>query len=993
MKRFLSLVLLVFVTLPLFSQHIYQYNCSAGQMVFFNESVAKHIPHMVRMQAIGLELHNQIWNTDSNSRYVADKPLLYFTDWCDDGNGGVNAFPWSNIQIGMAPMNMSFYVAPSVERYYHLFTHEQTHVVMTDKATKADMGWRKFFGSKIYVDNRHPMSAIWSYFTTPRWYSPRWYQEGIACFLETWMGGGMGRAIGGYDEMYFRSLVYNNSKMSSVVGLESEGTASDFQLGTNAYLYGTRFVNYLVLAHGFDSLVTFYNRTEGSSMFFARQFKKTYGQSVRKVWKEWQAYEKEHQEQNLAAVRALPVTPTQPITAKALGSVSQPVYDPATRTIYTAVNHPGKFARLVSINMDNGKIKKLAYIDDPRLYVPSYLCFDQKRNRIIYTSQNQNYRGLRVYDLKKHRIVKRLNFQRLSNVVYDNTNDCMYAFFTSQGVIHLVCVDSTLKNKTPLFSFPFGVEVFDLAISHDGTMLSATMSGDNGEHSLILFNINDLKQANFKYTVLKSFPDANLGGFNFSLDDRFLIGSSYYTGVSDLWRIDIATGEMQLMSNSELGLFTPVEISADTLLALQFEREGMRPVLLKEQVLEDANAISFMGQEVYDRDEARLSELGKVKRTLPHIDFGEVTDSITKYSPMKEMRFAGAYPDLTGFVDREACNNVTPVLGYMFRFQDPVGFNRLNIHFGISPWSHNNWENRFHLDVDWTYRWWHFTASWNHTDFYDLLGPMQTSRKGYSFSLGYSRMNTLRAPLKTHWGVTIAAYGLMDALPLAQNVRVDIRSMQSLFAFYHISKTRKSLGGVKPEQGWEFGTDDYVNLVAGHFYPTLTITANGGVLLPYLRNTSIWLKNNFGSNFGGNDEAFSYEYFGGFRMNYIDCSTPYRVAGLFDYNAMPGAELDQIRAKTYLRSHLQLDICPLRFNNFGALGIYPTWAQLSPFVGYLNASGDNYLNYGAELNIEVMLFNYLKTTWSIGFARIHGFNEMSPFGNARNEWMFSLKLF
>jgi hypothetical protein len=48
---------------------------------------------------------------------------------------------------------------------------------------------------------------VWSYVTVPRWYAPRWYQEGIACFMETWMSGGLGRAMGYYDEMYFRSLV------------------------------------------------------------------------------------------------------------------------------------------------------------------------------------------------------------------------------------------------------------------------------------------------------------------------------------------------------------------------------------------------------------------------------------------------------------------------------------------------------------------------------------------------------------------------------------------------------------------------------------------------------------------------------------------------------------------------------------------------------------------------------------------------------------------
>jgi hypothetical protein len=59
------------------------------------------------------------------------------------------------------------------------------------------------------------------------------------------MSGGLGRAMGNYDEMYFRSIVSEKKPIYSVVGLETEGTTIDFQVGANSYLYGSRFVTYL----------------------------------------------------------------------------------------------------------------------------------------------------------------------------------------------------------------------------------------------------------------------------------------------------------------------------------------------------------------------------------------------------------------------------------------------------------------------------------------------------------------------------------------------------------------------------------------------------------------------------------------------------------------------------------------------------------------------------------------------------------------------------
>ena len=306
------IVLLLLVLLPGMAlgqnQTYFQYKTDDARLVFFDKNLSRYIPHMVRMFQNGKALHEQIWTTDSV--YVPEAPLLLLTDWEDDGNGGATPLPRSLIQIGMAPLNMSYYVNPSGERYRQLFCHEYTHIVMTDKYNRKDLGWRKFFGTKVSVDNTQPITALWSFLSVPRWYAPRWYQEGIACFMETWLGGGVGRSLGGYDEMYFRSIIDGKEPLFSVVGLETEGSTMDFQVGANAYLYGTRFVNYLTKEYGYENLIKFYNRTADSRTFFGSQFKNVYGKSLRKTWNEWKEDERKHQEENLAAIREYPITET-----------------------------------------------------------------------------------------------------------------------------------------------------------------------------------------------------------------------------------------------------------------------------------------------------------------------------------------------------------------------------------------------------------------------------------------------------------------------------------------------------------------------------------------------------------------------------------------------------------------------------------------------------------------------------------------------------------
>ena len=90
--------------------------------------------------------------------------------------------------------------------------------------------FRKLFGGKVNPIAEQPETILYIYLTTPRVAAPRWYHEGIAVFIDTWMAGGIGRAQSGYDEMVFRSMVRDNAHFYDPLGLVSEGTKIDFQL-------------------------------------------------------------------------------------------------------------------------------------------------------------------------------------------------------------------------------------------------------------------------------------------------------------------------------------------------------------------------------------------------------------------------------------------------------------------------------------------------------------------------------------------------------------------------------------------------------------------------------------------------------------------------------------------------------------------------------------------------------------------------------------------
>jgi len=214
--------------------------------------------------------------------------------------------------------------------------------------------------------------------------------------------------------------------------------------------------------------------------------------------------------------------------------------------------------------------------------------------------------------------------------------------------------------------------------------------------------------------------------------------------------------------------------------------------------------------------------------------------------------------------------------------------------------------------------------------------------------------------------------------------------MQAATASIGISKLRKTLGGVIDEKGysWDLITTSY--LAQGKVYPSLVSNQDFGLLVPGIKNTSFWIRNSIGQAFGDRTSSLANFYFGGFRNNYLDWqpSEHYRKTLAF-----PGVRIDSIPAYNYVKTMGELNLKPLRLRDVGFAWLYPTYVKASVFGTHLMTNFgrpqelSHIFNAGAQVDIQLVLFTYLKTTWSAGYARCFGQD-----GPGANGWMFSLKL-
>ncbi len=304
------------------------------------------VPHVARCFENALDFHRQTFG------WTPSEPVaILLHDFYDHGNAAASSVPSNYVLAAAAPFSYAFDIIPGNEHINWMLNHELVHVMASDMAAGRDLAARRLFHGKVYPSQEQPLSMAWSYLTSPRLYAPRWYHEGIASFMETWMAGGLGRAQSAYDEMAFRAMVCDGKPIHDLLGFETAATTVDFQVGANAYLYGTRFFTDLALRHGPEKLVAWVARTAGSEPYYSSEFERQFGQPLASAWASWIAAEEERQRANLARLREHPITEAQRLGERALGSVSRPALDRAAGAVYIAVSYPGQVAHLARLDL------------------------------------------------------------------------------------------------------------------------------------------------------------------------------------------------------------------------------------------------------------------------------------------------------------------------------------------------------------------------------------------------------------------------------------------------------------------------------------------------------------------------------------------------------------------------------------------------------------------------------------------------------------------
>jgi hypothetical protein len=468
-----------------------------------------------------------------------DKVQVVIVDDFDFSNGFASPLPYNQIRLFLSPPeNMS--ALGSYDDWMNLLiTHELTHVIQLDMAMGIPFALRKILG-------RNP-------FTFPHNFTPGFMIEGLAVYKETNHQAGYGRGQSSHYEMQMREEVINGIDNLSQVTVPLR----DWPFGKH-YLYGYYYYTFLAERYGQHKITQYLNRYSHKLLPFAlqnRTAKETFGKSHEALWPEFKSWLKLKFEPQINQIEQQTLVAGKAFTNEGLQ------FDPATandnyyyylhrngmdRPSIVQIDADGNKRKIMSVNniidmdvtADNDLlITRTVHDGDGRAWSDIFQISDGNEKRLTH---GQRYRTARWKSLNTN-----LNKNQSKNIV---------AKRIIGGFSQLDLLTAKGRFIKQLWQGGLNEVIGDYSVSHNGEKLIASVKRKQQGWNLEQFDLSSYQWE--KITNTK----ATEGGARYDKEDKTIVFSADYDDVFNLYRLDIASGEVQQLSHVMGGAMKPAPV-------------------------------------------------------------------------------------------------------------------------------------------------------------------------------------------------------------------------------------------------------------------------------------------------------------------------------------------------------------------------------------------------------------------------------------------------
>lgn len=907
-----------------------------------------------------------------------EKIFINTYDASDYGFGATSTVPHNFIRLEIEPFEPGYEMVPHNEKFQWTISHELLHVVVNEQSGNFEKNLRSILG-KVSPEQVQPLTVFYSLLTSYNRYTPRWHQEAIAVFMETWLSGGYGRILGNFDEMYFRSLVVDSVEFSEPIELEAFTSHNSILVESIFYTYGARFIAHLAYRFGSAKVIEWYKTAPGSFYSnFESKFENVFGTEMLEEWDTFIEDEKNFQKENIASIKSAAVTQLYYLSSNPFGWVTQPHYDPFTQTLFWGNHNSHHLAGILSFNIQSRSTKEITSLPTPSMLQVSSTAYDPSNGFLFYTTNNNLlYRDIWVIDTKTND--KKLLFEdyRVGQITVSPTTHDLWGVQHNDGKTFLMFSPFPYSEMVPLVLMDPGDDILQLAVSHDGKLLSAVIHKANGQQLLTAASCEEiLKSGQLNYQIISE--NGSPENPSWSWDDNFIFWNAFTNGVSNIYKFDRTVSRITPLSNTLKGLFKPIEINADSIFAFEFSAAGFTPVILKNSEGLKLPAINYFGQKILNKESKLFDWVLRPSDVV--IDQSRFTNE-QSYSALSNLSINTIIPVISGFQKKK-------VLGLYLRIADPLLIHDFTFETGYSPFNEQIATPNFHLRLKYDYKQ-RITLAIDHnaTDFYDLFNKRKRATIGTKFRFGYANYWLFDNPIKIKQNSEIALYTNTEFINDNQ-VRVTEPDFAVAQTNLNIKNLRRSIGSADFEFGNEF---NFTIMAFGSDPNNPNFAAEGHGEWDHF-STYIAPHNVFHSKFSAgyhyiNKNLFQAQYFfGGFGNREVENEDVKQFRKVYRF---PGVPIYSIVAEQFLKIMFENNFPPIRFADASFAHQFLNHIDFSLFTqGLLIKSPmpDQWIDIGGQVNFIFKHWYNLESTFSAGIAKAWSKNIDDW------EWFLSFKI-
>jgi hypothetical protein len=910
--------------------------------------------------------------------YPSEKIVINTYDVSDYGFSTTTTVPQNYIRLEIEPLEPGYEIVPYNERIQWLLSHELVHIIVNDSRTNIEGFFRKVFG-KVPPDKVQPSTVFYSLLTNFNRYSPRWHQEAIAVYIETWFSGGYGRLLGSFDEMFFRSLVSEGINLPSQLDIETLESHSSMFLDNLFYIYGGRFIGYLSISYGSDKVVNWFKTNPGDFYSgFEGKFESVFGKDFNRSWKEFIEFEKKFQKSNISLLSQQNFTDVKKIGRNKFGWVTSPQFDRRSGSIIFGYHRPHELAEIQSLQLNSGTSKILTSLPTPSMIQVASCAYDETNALLFFTTNNnQLFRDIWVYDVETND--KKMLFEnaRVGELTVNSKTHDLWGIEHDRGITTLIVSPFPYREIIRLVALPKGDEIYNLSIDEAGKNIAAVLKKPNGQQSLIIFNGNDLiSGSSLEYLTISD--NGSPENPSWSESGRYLYWNAFTNGVSNIYRFDFKNSSSKALTHCLTGIFKPLEISPDSIFAFEFSTDGFVPVLLKNEPAPFLPAINYLGQRVIEKEP-------KLYKWALQNDSTEITPmdftSEEGYNSFANLNLQSFVPVVSGFQNQV-------VFGLFTRITDPLLIHDFYLEAGVSPLKKTPEYPFWHLKFKYDYRQlFYIEVSHNGPDFFDLFNDRKRGMIGTYFKLGHTHFWKYDSPHKIKQGTTLTYYRGVEFIN-DNLVRVSQPDFGVLATNLNSKNLRKSIGSSDYEHGNEinwtvtlYGTNFDAPLFAPNTYIELSDFS-----------TWLWNHNVFHVKFAGgyvwdNEEIVQARfYFGGFGNRGVDNDEIRQYRKIFRF---PGLPIYSLMTDKFGKLLLENAFPPIRLSGWSLGHQFVNHIDFSMYSQVMYAPSDfadYWIDIGAQMDIKLKHWYNLESTISAGIARAWS-DRVNDW-----EWFLSIKI-